>query len=330
LVLFAVAALVVAAPWYGWLWASSGSPIPPTQTGKLTVFLPMNLGITLPEYNELGLFGRLGFGLDALVDFVRGGSLPVLVAMSGWLAVILLSIALWLGRSTRKYALWPTLLGAALAGQMLLYAYTFPLVKLRYLINLLPVGIVVSIASLSVLWMTYGAKVKLPQLNRAVRWAGIAVLAIVLVGGAVLYAREIQRQISSYAYSVGVQDLRNQVGKWLNSNTPQASLIALEPIGSITFYSGRRALDMGGLTDTSTWPTLLYGFNDGKALAGLIRERKADYVVEYTQPEGIGGVGNALPYLPGARRVAVIESEDARNGRLAQYGSYSIYRLDGK
>jgi arabinofuranosyltransferase len=330
LTLFGAAAMLVALPWYGWLWASSGSPVPPTQTGKLTVFLPMNLGITLPEYEELSVSGRLGFGLDAVVTFATGGSLPVLIAITGWLAVISLSAVLWFGRHTRKYAPWPSLLAGVLAMQILLYAYTFPLVKLRYLINLLPVGIVLSVASLGVLWMAYSSKLKLPVMNRAVRWVGVGGAAVVLLAGAYIYSRELQRQINNYAYSVQVQEVRNQIGRWLSANTPTESLVALEPIGSVTFYSGRRTLDMGGLIDKSTWPALRYGYNDGKAMAALIRERNADYLVEYTQPEGIGGVGKALPYLPGARRVAVISSPDAQSGRLAQYGSYSVYSLNGR
>jgi hypothetical protein len=324
------AALAVALPWYGWVWAATGSPVPPTQTGKLMVFLPLNNGITLAEYHAMNAAERLGFGLTSLASFIRSGGPSVWAAAGGFIMLAVLLVVVARGRQSRPFAAWPGLLALAVAIQVLLYAWAFPLVKLRYIANLLPVGLVLSAGALGLLWSMYRRALNLPSPSQAARLVGAGLLLATAVGGAYLYAREIRRQANNYHYYVAAEGVLGGVGSWLRANTPAESVVALEPIGAVAFHSNRQVLDLGGLTDPSTWPALANGFGDGKALAELLKARNADYLVDYTQPQGVGGASNALKYLPGARKVAVIESSEVLAGTRAEYGSYTVYSLKTK
>lgn len=50
-------------------------------------------------------------------------------------------------------------------------------------------------------------------------------------------------------YSTGLNQAHINLGKWLNLNVPESSVIALEDIGAIPFYSGLYTVDMVGLAD---------------------------------------------------------------------------------
>lgn len=328
---FGATTLLAVAPWYGWLWVSTGSPIPPTQTGKLLVFLPITFNITLGEYQALSPVGRMLFGLDALAKFASGGG-PVRVAVLALGGLLVLSLALGLMRGTRRYAMLPTLLAGGLLLQALVYAWSFPLLKLRYLINLLPVGLVLGTAALCLLLNHYrlGRSVPSPASLSRPAVAAAMIALVVLASGAWFYSREVGRQVDNYRYYVEVQEVRRQVGVWLRDNTPAGSLVALEPIGDVAFYAERRILDLGGLIDQSAWPALASGYGDGAALAAFLTARHADYLVEYTNPAGIGGAGNALAYLPPAKKVSVIELPQEAGGSRDQYASYTIYSLGAR
>jgi hypothetical protein len=342
LALFGLCTLAVAAPWYGWLWLATGSPVPPTQTGKLLVFLPQEFGITLTHFQRLGLVDHAGFALEALAKFASNGG-AVRLALVGFGALMLVTALLWVLKDTRRrYALWPLLIVACLLLQVAIYIWLFPLLKLRYLINLLPAGLVIGTAGLALLWVKYRAGLasalhRVPVVPTAYRLANhryvasLALLAI-LGGGLVVYGYMVAKQLDNYRYYVAVQDVRRQVGLWLRQNTPTDSLIALEPIGAIGFYSDRRVLDLGGLTDTTTWPALTDGYRNPSAIAALLESRGADYLVDYTQPEGIGGFSAALTQFEEgrARQVAVISSPQAQSGNRGQYGSYTIFAMGKK
>jgi hypothetical protein len=317
--------------------------MPPTQTGKLLVFLPLHFGITLHDLLGMSLMEHAAFALRVLLDFASEGG-ATRVAIASWVLLVMLGTVLWARPGTRRYSVWIWLLVGCLLAQLALYAWAFPLLKLRYLINLLPVGLAVGVAAVGLLAKQDGGKLLArahsimtrvvgvsggtgPRARPALRAAGYWALIALVLAGALAYAQEMKRQVNNYRYYVSAQDVRREVGVWLREHTPGDSLVALEPIGAIGFYSGRRVLDLGGLIDPGVWPFLSGGYSDGQAIARLLRERHADYLVDYTYPQGIGGVSAALPSLPGSARLVTIESALVMSGSRAEYGSYTIYAV---
>lgn len=71
--------------------------------------------------------------------------------------------------------------------------------------------------------------------------------------------------------------VREAVGVWLRENTPEDARIAMEPIGYIGYYSGRRILDEVGLVSPEMVPLNRRG---GGWFSDMLDELHPDYIVE--------------------------------------------------
>jgi hypothetical protein len=73
------------------------------------------------------------------------------------------------------------------------------------------------------------------------------------------------------------EEVRKSLGLWLAANTPQEALVAMEPIGYIGYYSGRRVLDEIGLVSPQMIPFARAG--DGW-FGRSMRQFQPDYIIE--------------------------------------------------
>jgi hypothetical protein len=97
--------------------------------------------------------------------------------------------------------------------------------------------------------------------NRAISWALLSAVMILLLLVDYLWATRV------YAVEVrNIEDAHIKPAIWIAGNTPATSIIASEPIGAVKLFSGRRTVDLVGLTTPATlgtfedwpraWPTL--------------------------------------------------------------------------
>jgi hypothetical protein len=88
------------------------------------------------------------------------------------------------------------------------------------------------------------------------------------------------RIMSRYFYN-----LDYQIGEWLNKNTPPDTCVALYQAGGIAFFSHRRIVDSGCVTDHTLRPYL-----KRDAFTEAMVERGADYVASFGD-EWLAGEG---------------------------------------
>jgi hypothetical protein len=90
-------------------------------------------------------------------------------------------------------------------------------------------------------------------------------------------------------YAVQVRNIADghvQPALWLATNTPPDSLVASEPIGAVKLFSGRRTIDLVGLTTPATLGT----YGNWPLAWRALEEANAGYLLYYPQwfgPEGI-------------------------------------------
>jgi len=87
------------------------------------------------------------------------------------------------------------------------------------------------------------------------------------------YSRNIihYRVMSKYFYH-----LDYQIGEWLAKNTPPETTVALFQAGGIAFFSRRRIIDGGGVTEHTIWPYL-----KRQAFLEAMVDRDADFVASF-------------------------------------------------
>lgn len=269
-----VAALAISAWWPFWLYNHTGSFLPPTRVGKLSVFLPEQLSITFAEFESGSVWQHIGWGWEAIKHFTVSGVSSV---------VFILLLALAVGTAIRVLSARPTwpvwrliLPPAATIFLMILYGLTFPLLQLRYFVWLVPA-------------LVFGLHASL-ALRVRVRTMRIAETGLVIACLALLPA-VLTRRIES----TKVQHLRRQVADAVGRLTPLNSRIALEPIGEVGFYSHRYVVDMGGITDTRIQPYLRHGYDDVGTIWRCMVDQQADYLVTYDHDRSLGRLPETYP-----------------------------------
>lgn len=95
---------------------------------------------------------------------------------------------------------------------------------------------------------------------------GIGLAALLLVGANYLWATR------NYVVQVrNIDDAHLKPARWLAQNAPPDALVAAEPIGAVKLFSGRRTLDLVGLTTPATlgtyrnWPLAWQKLNEAGA-----------------------------------------------------------------
>jgi hypothetical protein len=104
------------------------------------------------------------------------------------------------------------------------------------------------------------------------------------------------------------------MGRWLAANSERQALVATNDIGAIAFFSGRRILDLEGLTTPAILP-----FKTGRCHLEFLRQQKPDLVVIFDE---------WYPHLAG-RTDLLIEVHRITVPRVtAAHDTLKVYRPD--
>lgn len=225
---------------------ASGHPLPSTFYAK-------------GAYYALGSseFERLASYALGVLQFLWS-SPPVVLSSPG--AVYLL----WQRRREwRDSTIWLALIWCiALIG---VYAVHLPVVYQngRYLLPVLPVLLALGIVG----WMRL-------LLSRRYALLPIALLALALALGLL----SIGRGAGIYAANVRyINEYQVATAFWLREHTPASAVVATHDIGAIGYFSNRRVIDLGGLTQPEIVPLL----SDQQALVAYLKAQHVDYVVMF-------------------------------------------------
>jgi hypothetical protein len=270
----AVGTVAVSLWWPLYLYVKTGHVLPPTRAGKLSVFLPEHLGVTIDQFEAASLGERLRIAFAAAMEFATAASshLVLLLLLAAAVLFVILAARRLKGASTAALLIPP----AWFLFMVALYAWAFPLLKIRYFVWLVP-----GLAAVTV----YAARISLPK--RLMRFGEAAVLAGLLI----LLVPGLQNRIES----TREQQLRREVAATAAMVTPPAARIALEPIGEFGYYADRYIIDMGGLVSSSTAPYIRGGYADTARIWQCLVDHEADYLVTYTGDGFLGRLPRAYP-----------------------------------
>lgn len=269
-----LAAALVAVWWPLWLFVRTGRFLPPTRTGKLSVFLPEQLGITIGQFESSGLADRLQWALSATAQFAgRAVSHMAMIAVA--LAALSVVLLAWrrLDNSARVAVSVPFVW---MGFSLVLYSFAFPLLQLRYFVWLVPGVVAAGVYSASLIMS-----------RRMFSWIMTGALAVLLA----IYVRNLQHRRAA----IEVQQIRRDLAEVTKQLTPARARIALEPIGEFKYYSDRYVVDMGGLVSMDTPLYLRGGFADTEAIWACMRDLEADYLITYDHDGFLGRVIVAYP-----------------------------------
>ncbi|MEE2775419.1 MAG: tetratricopeptide repeat protein [Acidobacteriota bacterium] len=159
------------------------------------------------------------------------------------LALVAVAICAWhlVGRKRATFALevgwWVALPIAYVA--MLPFAHRFD----RYLLPALPAVALLGVAGLR------QASSWLASLGREGALMSRALVVVGLVSALGLQVNAFGKATGEFTfYSAYHHDRHERTGRWLAENTPSDAVVATHDIGAIAFYSGRKVVDVVGLT----------------------------------------------------------------------------------
>ena len=75
------------------------------------------------------------------------------------------------------------------------------------------------------------------------------------------------------------ESLRAEVGKWLETHTPEKASVAMEAIGYQGYYAHRRVIDIAGLISPEVLELVDAPYRGGVVMGRILRELKPDYLV---------------------------------------------------
>lgn len=172
--------------------------------------------------------------------------------------------ALWLARrDVRQGTQWLALAWAmALIG---VYAIHLPVVYQngRYLMPVLPVLLGLGVTG-SLRVASVGGYRVLPGVLLAL---ALSMAALSLARGGGIYRANVHY----------INDYQVETALWLRANTAPDALVATHDIGAIGYFSDRRVIDLGGLTQPEIVPLL----GDQQALVTYLQRARVDYVVMF-------------------------------------------------
>lgn len=122
---------------------------------------------------------------------------------------------------------------------------------------------------------------------RALRRVSVLVLSLIVVGlcWQVLVAGRIQAASAPF---LETQRAREEMGRWLEANTPSGTRILAGDLGSLAYWNPSNTyIDSSGLTNRQ----LLRGLQEGVPYAEIIQRQSPDLVVDTVDPSGrIGSI----------------------------------------
>jgi hypothetical protein len=146
--------------------------------------------------------------------------------------------------------------------------------------------------------------------GRGVALAGGVAVVLLLVGVDYLWATRV------YAVEVrNIADAHIKPALWIAGNTTERSVVASEPIGAVKLFSGRRTVDLVGLTTPATLGT----YRDWDRAWPALRGARADYLLFY--PEWFDG-GKAPAWVVERVRFEIPDN------RIAGASIIAVYEMD--
>jgi hypothetical protein len=167
---------------------------------------------------------------------------------------------------------WPSVYGPLLCAtwwfiHLALYALRLPVTYQhgRYQIPVIPFFILVGVGGAAYLLRPQARTLLLRVLSRALMAATLLLFLAFLVLGARAYAADV----------AFIQGEMVAIARWLESNVPPDSLIAVHDIGAIGYFTPRPLLDLAGLVTPEVIPFIA----DETRLIEFMQAQGADYVV---------------------------------------------------
>jgi hypothetical protein len=299
------------APWVLFNLATTGNPLPATAAAKI----------------EGGLVGLLSGVREPLATLLLKRPWQFVSEWVRWLwqvdvlLPVLLLPGLWrLGAQRGRAALVPA--GVLLAHPLamaLLAPYRGPAFQEgRYSIHLLPLAIVVAVASLPTLSRTGGEGRARGLWGIRARWAlGLAILA----GAAVA----LPSAASRYGWAVqNIEAMQVHLGRWVAVHTPRSARLGLNDVGAITYISRREVVDVMGLVT----PAIIPFRRDGET--GVLRyleQSCPDYLIIF--PAWFPTISSMTEQFEPVYRVRLEHNEVAGADELVVYEArWSRWRAD--
>lgn len=121
----------------------------------------------------------------------------------------------------------------------------------RYLVPLMPVLAWLAWRAVERWW---AGEEPVPEQRRGAAVLGVALAALALVQGLLLYNNAVRPQVTSF--SAGLRQSLVPWGKWFAENARPNATIAAPDIGALGYYSRRRVLDLAGLVSPGMIPLL--------------------------------------------------------------------------
>jgi hypothetical protein len=152
--------------------------------------------------------------------------------------------------------------------------------------------------------------------SRLARPVGATVVMLLMVLTSYLWATR------NYAVEVrNISDAHIAPAKWIAQNTPPLSIIASEPIGAVKLFSGRRTVDLVGLTTPATLGT----YRDWPRAWEALRKAGAGYLLFY--PRWFDG-GRPPPWAVEEARFSIPDNRIAGDDLIAVYRlEWPVYNL---
>jgi hypothetical protein len=174
----------------------------------------------------------------------------------------------------------------------------------RYLLPLHPF-VIVLVGLL--MWRLFASLLDRVNIRPAVLVAGALVVAVLLAAGNYLWATR------NYVVEVrNIRDAHILPALWISETTPPESLVASEPIGAAKLFTGRRTIDLVGLTTPATLGT----YRDWPRAWEALRGAGANYLFYY--PDWFDD-RTPPPWAVERRRFSVPDNRIAGSDPIAVY-----------
>lgn len=201
----------------------------------------------------------------------------------------------------------------------------------RYMGNLLPIYVVMGVVGChSAIWLFKSSLAhfwtfedRAGKVGRAVFWGIVFLICSSLV---------VEQYENSKFYAQGVQNINTmqvRIGRWIQEHTSPESVLAVNDIGAIAYFSRRTIVDLVGLVT----PTVLPYHERPGGIFEFIAERKPDYVVIF--PDWFPGLPEREELMPvfsvtldrnvvcGGDTMVVYETVWRRQNRVRDAGHYT-------
>lgn len=218
-------ALLVYLPWVVFASVYFGSPIPFTVTAKWVAYSQFDISPYLLHLQDI---------LEYLSPFRAENDFTELLGTG--IATLLIGTALWRRRFTDQKAF--ILLVVFVLFEIVRLTFTRTTYFSRYFVPIAWIVFLLSGVGLGDLWNVF-RNMKIYRLLFQVFAVGLIALQ---VHSGILFAQEV-RGWQTYRHDGSLKAM----GLWLKENTDPASIVLLEPLGYVGYYSERKMLDEVGL-----------------------------------------------------------------------------------